>query len=451
MVFQVTLVLYSCWVFLRLLRDPVSTFPWILPLVVVTRSLDLPVIGERLILFDLFLVLWFVLVALGYLAGHSRPALPREALLVLLLYGLFLGVNALSLLDARDPVGGGVALVVYSFGGLICLATLIAIQELGSIRPIVIAFCAVFVVVIFFAIAEIAGLSWVIEKSHPSRVTSTFRNPNQLGFFLTIVMPLVLPFLASRSADHKALRKLAFVSMLPSVLVAMSTASKLTFLIVILETGLLLLFALTWMGGRIWLKFLQIAIVSSLVVPSLLFLGIGQAHFARFQGRVLDWFQSLATSASVMDPSQALMKQSGGQFLLYNLVLPARTILTEPWLGVGAGNGMSTYQAQAGSFHEVHSQYFAVLGETGLFGLVTFLVFLGAAVFQVGLFMRENRVDRWMTLGLTIAFAACLLSGTYNYFLRRREFWIVLGIILACRHSLPGLLRVAAPRVSASS
>ena len=32
MVLQVTLVLYSCWLFLRLVRDPVSAFPWILPL-----------------------------------------------------------------------------------------------------------------------------------------------------------------------------------------------------------------------------------------------------------------------------------------------------------------------------------------------------------------------------------------------------------------------------------
>ena len=452
MVFQVTLVLYSCWLFLRLIRDPVSAFPWILPLGVVTRTLDLPVFGERLVLFDLFLVLWFVLFFLSSLARRNSPSLSREALLVLLLYGLFLGVNALSLLDARDPVQGAVALAVYSFGGLICLATLIAVQELGSIKPIVTSFCVVFVVVIFFAIAEIAGLSWIIEKSHPSRVTSTFRNPNQLGFFLNIVIPLVLVFLASRSPDHKALRQLAFVSMLASALIVMSTASKLTFLIVIIEIGLLLFFALIWMEGRIWRKFLQIAVVSSLLIPSLLYLGIGQVHSRRFQWRVLDWFENLATSASVVDPNQALMEQSGGRFLTYNFVLPAKTILTEPWLGVGAGNGMSTYQMGQGPFNEVHSQYFAVLGETGLLGAVTFLVFLGAAVFRVGLFMKEKPVALWMTLGLTIAFTACLLSGAYNYFLRRREFWILLGVILGCRHSLPRLLtRVAAPWASRSS
>ena len=452
MVFQVTLILYSCWLFLRLIRDPVSAFPWILPLVVVTRSLDLPVIGKRLVLFDLFLVLWFVLIAFGYLASRNLPSLPQEAILVLLLYGLFLGVNALSLLDARDLVGGGLALAVYSFGGLICLATLIAVQELESIKPIVIAFCVVFVVVIFFAIGEIAGLSWLIEKSHPARVTSTFRNPNQLGFFLNIVIPLVLVFLASRSTDHKVLRKLAFVAMLTSALVMMATAAKLAFLIVIIETGLLLFLALIWMEGRIWRRFLQIAVVSSLVIPSLLYLGGGGAHFARFQRRVLGWFEGLAISAGVEDPAQALMGQHGGQFLIANVLLPARTILTEPWLGVGVGNGISTYQLNPGRFNEVHSQYFAVLGETGLLGLVTLLVFLGAAAFQVGLFMKEKQVDSWMKLGLTIALAACLLSGAYNYFLRRREFWILLGVILAGRHCLPGLLtRVAAPRASRSS
>ena len=146
------------------------------------------------------------------------------------------------------------------------------------------------------------------------------------------------------------------------------------------------------------------------------------------------------------------MERSGGQFLTYNFVLPAKTILTEPWLGVGVGNGLSSYQMVPGNFTEVHSQYFAILGETGLLGVVAFLCFLAAAVFQVGLFMKQKRVDGWMTLGLTIAFAACLLSGTYNYFLRRREFWIVLGLILACRHSLPALLtRVVAPRMSSSS
>ena len=342
--------------------------------------------------------------------------------------------------------------MVYSFGGLICLATLIAVQELGSIKPIFTSFCLVFVVVIFFAIAEIAGLSWLIEECHPSRITSTFRNPNQLGFFLNIVIPLVLVFLASRSPDQKALRMLAFVSMLACALILMSTASKLAFLILILETGLLLFFALIWVEGRIWRKFLQVVVVSSLVIPSLLSLGIGQLHFAWFQRRVLYWFENLATSASVVDPGQALMEQPGGQFLTHNFVLPIKTILTEPWLGVGAGNGMSTYQMAPGRLHEVHSQYFAILGETGLLGVVTFLAFLGAAVFQVGLFMKEKRIALWMTLGLTIAFTACLLSGAYNYFLRRREFWILLGVILACRHSLPGLpTRVAAPKAARSS
>ena len=236
----------------------------------------------------------------------------------------------MSLLDAIDPVGGVVALVVYSFGGLICLATLIAVQELGSIKPIFTSFCLVFVVVIFFAIAEIAGLSWLIEECHPSRITSTFRNPNQLGFFLNIVIPLVLVFLASRSPDQKALRMLAFVSMLACALILMSTASKLAFLILILETGLLLFFALIWVEGRIWRKFLQVVVVSSLVIPSLLSLGIGQLHFAWFQRRVLDWFENLATSASVVDPGQALMEQPGGQFLTHNFVLPIKTILTEP-------------------------------------------------------------------------------------------------------------------------
>ncbi len=380
------------------------------------------------------------------------PSLSREALLVLLLYGLFLGVNAWSLLDAKDLVGGAIGLTVYSFGALICLATIIAVQEVGSIKPIVVSFCLVFVVVIFFAIVEISGFLWLISKSHPARVSSTFRNPNQLGFFLTIVIPLVLVFLASKSTDHKVLKKLALVAMLASALVVMATAAKLTFLIVIVEIGLLLLIALMWMEGSIWRKFLQIALLSSLLTPSLLYLGIGQIHFARFQHRVLGWFGQAATSPQAVDPTEALIERTGGEFLILNWVLPAKTLLTEPWLGVGVGNGVSTYQLHPGRFNEVHSQYFGIVGETGLLGLVTFLVFLGAAVFQVGLFMKEKQVGSWMTLGLTIAFAACLLSGVYNYFFRRREFWIVLGVILACRHRLPGILnRVAAPGPSGSS
>jgi len=46
-------------------------------------------------------------------------------------------------------------------------------------------------------------------------------------------------------------------------------------------------------------------------------------------------------------------------------------------------------------------------------------------------FSKHEPCDRWVAFGIAIAVIACLISGVYIRFLRRRAFWIVLGILLA--------------------
>ena len=122
--------------------------------------------------------------------------------------------------------------------------------------------------------------------------------------------------------------------------------------------------------------------------------------------------------------------------MVHNYSLPMQTLLTEPWLGIGVGNASSTYRI-GGSPLEVHSQYFAVLGETGLLGLLTFLLFLTAVAYYAVVLLRSDKQEWWIALGLAIAVGACLVSGIYVPFLRRRQFWVILGLVLAATSQVP--------------
>jgi O-antigen ligase len=96
-----------------------------------------------------------------------------------------------------------------------------------------------------------------------------------------------------------------------------------------------------------------------------------------------------------------------------------------PLTGSGIG-GFSGVLRQ----YEVHSTYLKILGETGLVGIIGYLLFIFAFF---SLFKRYKFYDNetYKYIKYTIPFViGDLVSWTYTYHMRKREFWILISIFL---------------------
>ena len=428
------LFLYGVWFCIKAIRDPAGAFPWLIPLVAVTRSPKLLGIGERLILFDFLLVVWLGLVLFIYLPGRDSVSLPRDGILALSSYGLFLGICALSLIDAQNLGGGITVLAKFSFGPCIALAALIATQMAGSSRAILTSLVITFCLVTLLGVLEAMGLPSIVEPRHAYRLTTTFRSPNQLGSFLFILLPIAAGFLLSTQWRRTRLKIITAVALAIAPFVLLLTSSRTSLAVVVIEMVLFALLSPFWIQslGRKWSRLIPIVGSSLILIPIGLYSLRESRHFTLFRSRVFDWARYLAGAPDLSSLVDRLTGRASGQpFVLNTILSPLRAVQAHPWLGIGIGNAGTVLEILPGRSSEIHNQYLAIVGECGILGTLALLLFLSLMVVKVYEFVRNEPSDRWMAIGIALAFGACLISGVYIRFLRRRASWILLGIILA--------------------
>jgi O-antigen ligase len=126
-----------------------------------------------------------------------------------------------------------------------------------------------------------------------------------------------------------------------------------------------------------------------------------------------------------------------------------------PFLGVGIGNYGENYweyaeklglepdviniQSEEGQ-RDAHSLYIEIASETGLFGLATFLLFVGflvAGVFKVLRLTKAANTDsnwRYWLAPIYISMIAYLVSGVFLHGIVFRWWWIIAGLALSAIH-----------------
>jgi len=120
-----------------------------------------------------------------------------------------------------------------------------------------------------------------------------------------------------------------------------------------------------------------------------------------------------------------------------------------PFLGVGANNFAAvmdpyvTYPDYSGVWvHVVHNKYLLVLAETGIVGLITYLLFLLVAIRQgLRVAMLDIRQASPLALGLTAGLLGQMLHMSVDLFHSRslvEQQWLCIALILALNHLLLG-------------
>ncbi len=112
------------------------------------------------------------------------------------------------------------------------------------------------------------------------------------------------------------------------------------------------------------------------------------------------------------------------QFIGSNLRKAMESFYSNPITGSGIG----AFGGGIFDYYEIHSTYFKMIGETGILGVLAYIIFM--SFFFKKLKYRFYKDPYREFLYYCVPFIiGCMVSWAYTYHMRKREFWIMFAII----------------------
>jgi O-antigen ligase/tetratricopeptide (TPR) repeat protein len=289
-------------------------------------------------------------------------------------------------------------------------------------------FCAALTVGIY-GIREKIITSYVMEPRNPSwQVFSTFYNPNSLGGFIAMVLPLVLSLaLAAVRRAERVLWAVLAVVLAVELVPTNSKGAELALAVALVVYCMLL--AVTSRRPR-----RNVALVMG-TLGAVVVLAAG----------------TLVVSGAIRHTVFAALSQqsASNMFRILTWKGALKMALAHPWLGVGPGAFSSVYMNYAigGYTQAAHQNYLQVAAEQGPLGLLAFLWLLGAALFTGWRALRRpgaERGDRLLAAGGLAAVVVFMVHSFFDYDWYigaiNVAFWLVAGTLAHLAHGRPLLV-----------
>ena len=326
----------------------------------------------------------------------------------------FLAMAALSSLSSVDPASSVKIFLVYLMFTLAFPLIVNTVKTRSSWNILLILFVLCGALVSLYGIYQnYAGTdtaqSWVdtqMFEDIKTRVYATFDNPNVLGQYLILIIPVAFAMLVqNRGAGKKIIYTLINIAMFACL---MYTWSRGAWVGVVLSLGFFIL-----LRDRRWLI---LCIVGLLLMPSVL------------PANVLNRLTSIGN-----------MKDSSTAYRVSVWVASFR-IARDYWMsGIGIGTAAfeKIYPSYAlnGAGFALHSHNFYIqwVVEMGIFGLLTFLAIILTAYKQIASVKEKSSLIRAVSLAMAGALLGFLFQGMaenlwYN-FRMVLIFWIYMGIL----------------------
>ena len=271
---------------------------------------------------------------------------------------------------------------------------------------------------IYDAFASTSGLPRIFPSRAVGEVLSGFRNGGQAGayflIFITILFPLKNSKLHSNlSKYHRKLLTVALVCCFVFILLTGKIAAYLgllagVILFIIMKRRAKSLISLLIFGILLFFVFINLESIAP---------DVHNRITMKYDSRIDQRFQSDFDSE--------------GDFVAVNFGAAINAFEDRPLIGSGLAAIVGIYHT-----HEVHSTYFKILGETGLIGLFGYLLFMYAFIklFNIRKFKNTNPYADYLNSMLPFIIG-CLISWGYTYHLRKREFWILVAVILIAHYN----------------
>lgn len=238
------------------------------------------------------------------------------------------------------------------------------------------------------------------------RAYSTLENPNVLGEYLLLTIPVCIAFFWSAK---KALQKISFAGILTVLMVCMVlTMSRGCWLGLLVAATIFI----TFVDGRYWL----FAIAALLLAPILL------------PQSILDRFLSIGN-----------LEDTSSSYRLF-IWLGTLRMLKDFWL-VGVGPGINAFNAvyphysldQVPAPHS-HNVYLQITTETGIVGLFAFMLICFMFFKKLSVRAKEianKNFDKIMIISIASGVAAFLFQGIFDYVFYNYRVFLIFWVILA--------------------
>ncbi|MGJ8665818.1 MAG: O-antigen ligase family protein [Patiriisocius sp.] len=259
--------------------------------------------------------------------------------------------------------------------------------------------------------ASVVGLPRLFPARTDGEALSGFRNAGQAGAYFLVMLTILIPL--KYSTLSKSLspinKKVLNISLLLSLIFIFLTGKIAAYV------GLLfgVLFFLIYKRN---FKTIFTAIISVLLL-SVLWVNL-ETLMPDTYNRVSGKYESrIEGNINGSNDNDFIEKNFGAAFQAFE---------DRPLTGTGMGAFYGNYAR-----HEVHSTYLKMLGETGLLGSFGYLLFILAflSLFRMKKFKKINPYSDYLATMVPFLLG-CFVSWAYTYHLRKREFWILLSLVV---------------------
>ena len=396
----------SVLLFIRPSLDIFGTYSLVL-------SNDLPAINIAGLVAIISIIISILII---YKSKISIFSIPLSALFIGLfgVYIIFASISLYPLASINELIRVFSFLLMYITGYVIIysqkdLLYMITLFIASSIIPAIVGYIQLF-----------NGAGLYTNPGFENRIAGTFGHPNVLGYFLLIIIALMV-YIYIENIIKKPLYKLLFVSygvLLAILLLATYTRGA--------WIGLAIL-----LGGVSLIRYpKKTLIITAIITP---IIAIGAAGYIWAQQNI--WYnvtplEDIPVIARVVglfngDPSDSIIWRQVMWSDMYNKGL------TRPWTGFGTGTiEIIVEQVRGVSLGalEAHNDYIKIFVEMGVFGLVAYIVFIIGILYSL-LIRIQSREDTLLLIMTFLVFAIYLSSIWDNLLRQTAVMWIFFGLL----------------------
>lgn len=251
-----------------------------------------------------------------------------------------------------------------------------------------------------------ANLNWktIFPSVNLNQVGSSFRYFGQAANYSFTMLTLLIPLKYTALTDAYSLKQKIFLNatIVLGILFLFSTG----------RISILLSFFMSVVLFVLYVRKKQIIKETSYIIISLAtFILIGIYTLPNLVSNVIDRFEQRISHRETGNLAT--------DFIVDNFKNSFVSFFDNPIFGSGLGGFVNHY-----SQYEIHGTYFKMLGETGLIGLLGYLLFI---ITFVKICLKSKSKFFYYFLPFLMG---SLVSWGYNYHLRKKEFWILLAFLM---------------------
>lgn len=348
---------------------------------------------------------------MGYIKSRKTSLVYYAALFMVLLFFV-------PILVSYNPLATIIESLIIVFLVLvsICLFYQFKDKLIEVVFPVLIYTLLIASVLGFYdVLASSVGLPRIFAQRNDGEAISGFRNAGQAGAYYLVFLTMLIPLRYSVLYKKLSVRvkKILNITLILGVLFIFATGKIAAY--IGLVSGVLF-----YAIKRRNLKTILLIVIS--IVP-IIFIYLNLDRIAPEVNRRIESKIQTRIVENVQGTSQ-------NDFFSSNWGTAVETFEQIPLTGSGLGGF-------AGNFHqnEVHSTYLKMLAETGLIGTLGYVLFMFLTLL---LFIRPKTHARNIYYDylsdMLPFFLGCIISWSYTYHLRKREFWIFIAVLMITRY-----------------